>query len=77
MCYAYSGHTKEVYKREDGRNFVCAPPMKGADSKEALWDAIMRGDIDTVASDHCPFQWKVMLKTCRLALKPLMRSAVI
>lgn len=55
-CPHYLEFTKEVYKREDGRNFVCAPPMKGADSQEALWEAIRRGDIDTVASDHCPFR---------------------
>ena len=47
--------TSEVYKREDGRNFVCSPPIKGEESQKALWDAIKRGDIDTIATDHCPF----------------------
>ena len=48
--------TSDVYKREDGRNFVCSPPMKGKESQDALWAALKRGDIDTVATDHCPFQ---------------------
>lgn len=55
-CPHYLEFTNEVYKREDGRNFVCSPPIKGQESQEALWDAIRRGDIDTIATDHCPFQ---------------------
>ncbi|WP_099206134.1 dihydropyrimidinase [Scatolibacter rhodanostii] len=55
-CPQYLEFTSDVYKREDGRNFVCSPPMKGEESKEALWKAIQNGDIDTVATDHCPFQ---------------------
>lgn len=55
-CPQYLEFTCDVYKREDGRNFVCSPPMKGAESRDALWEAIRRGDIDTVATDHCPFQ---------------------
>lgn len=55
-CPQYLEYTCDVYKREDGRNFVCSPPMKGAESRAALWDAIRNGTIDTIATDHCPFQ---------------------
>lgn len=55
-CPQYLEFTCDVYKREDGRNFVCSPPMKGEESRQALWKAIKRGDIDTIATDHCPFQ---------------------
>lgn len=55
-CPQYLNFTCDVYKREDGRNFVCSPPMKGKESQDALWEALKRGDIDTVATDHCPFQ---------------------
>jgi dihydropyrimidinase len=55
-CPQYLEFTCEVYQREDGRNFVCSPPMKGQESRDALWKAIQRGLIDTVATDHCPFQ---------------------
>ncbi len=55
-CPQYLAFTSEVYKREDGINFVCSPPIKGQESQDALWDAIIRGDIDTIATDHCPFQ---------------------
>ena len=55
-CPQYLEFTCDVYKREDGRNFVCSPPMKGQESQDALWTAIKSGMIDTVATDHCPFQ---------------------
>jgi len=55
-CPQYLEFTSEVYEREDGRNFVCSPPIKGQESQDALWKAIQLGDIDTVATDHCPFQ---------------------
>ena len=55
-CPQYLEFTCDVYKREDGRNFVCSPPMKGQESQDALWKALKTGAIDTVATDHCPFQ---------------------
>jgi dihydropyrimidinase len=55
-CPQYLEFTSDVYKRPDGRNFICSPPMKGEESRKALWQAIRMGFIDTVATDHCPFQ---------------------
>lgn len=55
-CPHYLNFTNEVYKREDGRNFVCSPSIKGEESRRALWEGIKRGDVSTVATDHCPFQ---------------------
>lgn len=55
-CPQYLEFTCDVYKREDGRNFICSPPMKGQESQDALWKALKTGAIDTVATDHCPFQ---------------------
>ena len=55
-CPQYLEFTSEVYKRADGRNFVCSPPMKGEESRLALWDAIKKGLVTTIATDHCPFQ---------------------
>lgn len=54
-CPQYLEFTCDVFKREDGRNFVCSPPMKGEESRQAIWKAIQAGFIDTVATDHCPF----------------------
>ncbi len=32
----------------------CAPPIRGAAEREALWRALLAGEIDLVASDHSP-----------------------
>jgi dihydropyrimidinase len=37
------------------QDFVCAPPLRGLTDREALWDAVRDGDVDVVATDHCPF----------------------
>lgn len=55
-CPQYLHFTCDVYKREDGRNFVCSPPMKGQDSQDALWQGIKDGFVHVVATDHCPFK---------------------
>jgi allantoinase len=34
--------------------FKCAPPIRGHHNREALWDALGRGDVDLVATDHSP-----------------------
>jgi allantoinase len=34
--------------------YKCAPPIRGRDNREALWDALGRGDLDLVATDHSP-----------------------
>ena len=34
--------------------YKCAPPIRGASERESLWEALIAGDIDLVASDHSP-----------------------
>ena len=34
--------------------FKCAPPIRGASNREALWRALAEGVLDLVASDHSP-----------------------
>lgn len=34
--------------------FKCAPPLRDASEREALWEALLQGDIDLIASDHSP-----------------------
>lgn len=43
----------------------CAPPIREAENREKLWDALARGTIDMVVSDHSP---------CTPALKHLERG---
>ena len=34
--------------------YKCAPPIRPARERDALWDALIGGDIDLIASDHSP-----------------------
>jgi len=34
--------------------YKCAPPIRGAAERDALWTALLAGEIDLVASDHSP-----------------------
>jgi allantoinase len=34
--------------------FKCCPPIREADNREELWQALGRGDIDCIVSDHSP-----------------------
>lgn len=54
-CPQYLNFTHEVYREPRGQDYVCSPAIKGKDSQRALWAAIRRGDVQTVATDHCPF----------------------
>lgn len=54
-CPHYLEFNSSVYKREDAVKFVCSPPIKGEESRQALWKGVCSGLIDTIATDHCPF----------------------
>ena len=54
-CPQYLHFTKDVYKEERGRDYVCSPPMKDQDSQDAVWEGVKNGSITTLATDHCPF----------------------
>ena len=34
--------------------FKCAPPIRSSAEREALWQALIAGEIDSIASDHSP-----------------------
>ena len=54
-CPQYLNFTSEVYLGARGQDYVCSPAIKGRESQLALWAGLLRGDIATVATDHCPF----------------------
>ena len=40
---------------EDGATELkCAPPIRGVEHRDALWDALVRGEIEMIVSDHSP-----------------------
>jgi dihydropyrimidinase len=39
----------------EGMKHVMSPPLRDLANHKALWSALQTGSIDTVATDHCPF----------------------
>jgi dihydropyrimidinase len=39
----------------EGLKYVMSPPLRDAGNHEILWTALQQGFIDTVGTDHCPF----------------------
>jgi dihydropyrimidinase len=39
----------------EGMKHVMSPPLRGKHNQAALWSALAAGSIDTVGTDHCPF----------------------
>lgn len=39
----------------DGMKHVMSPPLREKRNQKILWDALAKGFVDTVATDHCPF----------------------
>lgn len=54
-CPHYLSLTSELYDGEDGRNYVCSPPLRSRADGEALWGLMRDGLIQTVNSDHCGY----------------------
>jgi dihydropyrimidinase len=42
----------------EGAKFVCSPPLRPADHQAALWQGLVKGDLQVVSTDHCPFDFK-------------------
>jgi dihydropyrimidinase len=45
----------QAHLEAGGQDFVCAPPLRGPADRESLWGAVRDGDVEVVATDHCPF----------------------
>ena len=52
-CPHYLYFTDEDVERL-GTVAKCAPPLRTIDEQQALWDELVRGHVDIVASDHSP-----------------------
>jgi dihydropyrimidinase len=40
----------------DGAKYVMSPPLREKWNQEHLWRGIQTGDLQTIATDHCPFR---------------------
>jgi len=59
-CPQYLLLDEERYKESgfNGAKYVMSPPLRTKESNEALWKGINQGDVQVVATDHCPFDIK-------------------
>lgn len=39
----------------EGRKYICAPPLRTKADQDVLWEALEKGGIQTIATDHCSF----------------------
>lgn len=52
-CPHYLALDASVYRAEGPERYVCCPPIRAAETAAGLRAAALRGDIETVGSDHC------------------------
>lgn len=43
---------------EEGRNYICSPPLRKKENQKVLWEGLRNGTIQTVSTDHCSFTTK-------------------
>ncbi len=54
-CPHYLAFSHDVYARPEGRYFTMTPPLRAEGNRQALWEGVADGRIDTLASDHNSF----------------------
>jgi dihydropyrimidinase len=42
----------------EGAKFVCSPPLRPKDHQDELWKGLVQDDLQIVATDHAPFNYK-------------------
>lgn len=58
-CPQYLLLDEERYNEPDwgGAKYVMSPPLRSKASNDALWTGLNSGDLQVVATDHCPFDF--------------------
>ncbi len=58
-CPQYLTFTADDLARPgfEGAKFVCSPPLRTAADQKALWRGLALGDLQVVATDHCPWNF--------------------
>ena len=61
-CPQYLFLNDEYYLKEDGIKYILSPPLREKKNNDLLWQDIIAEDIDTIGTDHCPFDYKLKVK---------------
>jgi dihydropyrimidinase len=56
-CPQYLFFTQEELRRPDGAKWVFSPPLRTSKDNEYLWQALASGKLQSIGTDHCPFQY--------------------
>src|SRR5215472_721921 len=58
-CPHYLLLTDEAIQKPglEGAKWMCSPPLRTGADQEALWQALARGDLQVVSSDHAPYRF--------------------
>ena len=58
-CPHYLLLTNEAVQKPglEGAKWMCSPPLRSRSDQEALWQALARGDLQVVSSDHAPYRF--------------------
>lgn len=54
-CPQYLFLNDSAFEGERGALPICSPPIREQAQQDALWRAITAGDLQVIATDHCPF----------------------
>lgn len=57
--YLFLDEDKYLEDQNRGLKYIMSPPLREKSNNERLWNGIANGDIQTVATDHCPFDFKL------------------
>ena len=58
-CTQYLVLNDDMYEDpKEGLKAIMSPPLRKDQDRKELWQALKDGEIDTVATDHCPFHFK-------------------
>lgn len=59
-CPQYLIFDDSVYHLPDfeSAKYVCSPPLRPDGNRQMLWEAVEGGEVDTISTDHCAFNFQ-------------------
>jgi dihydropyrimidinase len=56
-CFQYLTNSIEDLRRPgvEGCRYICSPPLRDASNQAPLWGYLRRGVLESISTDHCPF----------------------
>ncbi|MGA7872475.1 MAG: amidohydrolase family protein, partial [Candidatus Binatus sp.] len=62
--------TEERFLEPNGARYVGYPPLRSAEHRDALWQALADGTVDVVATDHCSWTLERKISADRFTRMP-------